>query len=30
MDELKNQKTLRGIKDRSMLDDIKELFSNWK
>lgn len=26
MDELKNQKTLRGIKDRTMLDDIKQLF----
>lgn len=27
MDELKQYKTLRGIKDRSMLDDIKKLFS---
>ena len=26
MDELKTQKTLRGIKDRTMLDDIKQLF----
>lgn len=26
IDELKTVKTLRGIKDRSMLDDIKQLF----
>ena len=26
IDELKTQKTLRGIKDRTMLDDIKNLF----